>query len=179
MTDQISYGGPAWIVAYVDANAEKDVAAEIAQAGYGVYLPVQRMRGKPGRPIVTRPLFPRYVFAEVDHGSDWGHVRHVRGVVDVVTNDGRPCRVPAALLQRLWRAEAYGAFDYTKSAKDPFQPGEEVRIGAGTFSGFNAVIERYVAKMRSATASKRVKVLLEFMGAMRELEIDVCDLETI
>lgn len=176
----ISYHSPSWIAVYVDTGTEMDVEAELAMSGYGIYLPLERVNGKPGRPHKLRPLFPGYVFAECMIESDeWGSICGIKGVIDVLQNGGRPSRISAGIVQGLMRAEAYGGFDYRRSAPAPFAVGEEVRIGAGMFSGFNAVIEKYVAKIRSATASKRVKVLLEFMGAMRSLELEVCELERL
>jgi transcription antitermination factor NusG len=176
----IGYSSPSWIAVYVETGAEMDVQAELAMAGRSVYLPLERINGKPGKPHKLRPLFRGYVFAEVMvERDDWGDICGVKGVIDVLCQNGKPWRIPSGAMSAIMRTEAYGGFDYRKSAKVPFDVGETVRIGAGMFSGFNAVIQKYVAKIRSATASKRAKVLLEFMGAMRSLEIDVCELERL
>lgn len=178
--EPISYREPAWLVVATAPRAEKDAAAEIAQAGFDVFLPIERRRGKPGRPMVSKPLIPRYVFVGVDlYRQDWGSIKHLDGVVDVMANNGIPSRVPTTIIEKLWKSEAYGGFDYTRAGPGLFEIGETVRIGEGIFTGFNATISKFVAKMRSSTAAKRARVLLEFMGAMREVDIDVCELEKL
>jgi transcription antitermination factor NusG len=178
--ERLSYSGLAWLVVATAPRAEKEAAAEIAQAGFGVYLPLEKRRGKPGRPNVSTPLIPRYVFAGVDlYKQDWGVLKHLDGVVDVMANNGIPSRVPTAGVEKLWKSEAYGGFDYTQASPSLFAIGETVRIGEGIFTGFNARISKFVAKMRSTSAVKRARVLLEFMGAMREVDLDVCELEKL
>jgi transcription antitermination factor NusG len=172
--------GPAWLVVATQPRAEKDTAAELAMAGFDVYLPLEKRRGRPGRPQVSTPLIPRYVFAGVDLlRQDWGLLRHLDGVVDVIANNGTPSRVPTSVVEKLMKSEAYGGFDYTQAGPGLFSIGETVRVGGGIFTGFNARIAKFVAKMRSTTAVKRARVLLEFMGAMREVDLDVGELEKI
>lgn len=170
----------AWLVVATAPRAEKDAAAEIAMAGFDVYLPLEKRRGRPGRPQVSTPLIPRYVFAGVDLlRQDWGLLKHLDGVVDVLANNGTPSRVPTGSIEKLMKSEAYGGFDYTQPGPGLFVVGETVRIGEGIFTGFNARISKFVAKMRSTTAVKRARVLLEFMGGVREVDLDVCELEKI
>jgi transcription antitermination factor NusG len=54
-----------------------------------------------------------------------------------------------------------------------------VRVTDGPFAGFNALIIEFIAKMRSATASKRAKVLLNFMGQATRIDLPVTSLEKL
>jgi hypothetical protein len=45
-----------------------------------------------------------------------------------------------------------------------------VRISEGFFSGYHALVQEFIGKMKSSTASKRAKVALEYFGRMTTLE---------
>ena len=175
-----SWTQPAWLVVATEPRAEKAVSVEIHEAGFGVYLPLERRRGKPGRPNVSGPIFPGYVFAQADvDRDDWGALRHLDGVIDVLMNCSRPSRLSSGVVHALMKAEGYGLFDRTTVSPSQFEIGETVRLGTGPFAGFNAVIQEFVAKLKSTTASKRAKVLFDFMGRMTVMELPVVELEKI
>lgn len=178
--DLASWARPIWTVVAAEPRAERDVSVEIHGAGFGVYLPLERRRGKPGRPAVSVPLFPGYVFAQVDlDRDDWGALRHLDGVIDLLMAGAVPGRVPGAAVEAMMRAEAYGLFDRTTHAPSQFQVGEQVRLSTGPFAGFHAVITEFIGKLRSATASKRAKVLVQFLGRATAMELPVVDMEKL
>ena len=177
------YGSKLWHIAYVEPRAEKDVCASIAKdIGFGVFMPMERFRPQPGAPTVSRPLFQRYVPIEVDpYREDWQAILDVDGVVDVLRMPGSdvPGYVAQAKINLLMRAEAVGIFDRTTVKPNHFQINEMVRVTDGPFAGFNALIVEFMAKMRSATASKRAKVLLNFMGQATRIDLPVTSLEKL
>lgn len=178
-----SYSGPLWHVVYVEPRYEADVREDMTKLGFETYAPMENrwgaVRGR--KVIIHRPLFPRYVFAAVDHyRQDWGDLVHVDGVIDVLgrpDNDfAPPSYVPASWIFAMQKAEQAGVFDRTVNNASKFKVGERVRVEDGPFSGFDAVIQEFIAKLKSATASKRAKVLVAFMGRMSAIEIDVASL---
>lgn len=177
------YAGPLWHIAFVEPRAEKDVCADIARnLGFGVFMPMERFRPAPGCAPISRPLFQRYVPVEVDPGrEDWQAILEVNGVVDVLRMPGSdvPGYVAQAKIHMLMRAEAVGIFDRTTIKPNHFQLNELVRVTDGPFAGFNALIIEFIAKMRSATASKRAKVLLNFMGQATRIDLPVTSLEKL
>lgn len=177
------YSGPLWHIAYVEPRAEKDVCAAVAKdIGFGVFMPMERFRPAPGMPAISRPLFQRYVPIEVDPDrEDWQAILEVDGVVDVLRMPGSdvPGYVSQAKIHLLMRAEAFGIFDRTAIKPNHFQLNELVRVTDGPFAGFNALIVEFIAKMRSATASKRAKVLLNFMGQATRIDLPVTSLEKL
>ena len=111
--------------------------------------------------------------------DDWRAVLDVDGVEDVLRNNDVPSRVPVAWIDRLRKLEEFGTFDRRKNGPTPFEIGEMVRLSEGPFSGLNARIEGFVAKLKSSTASKRVRVLLDFLGQQTRMEVDVVVLEKV
>ena len=182
-----SYSGPLWHVAMVETRGEIDVAKDIYDTlRYPVFVPAERVwtvsRGR--RVIACKPMFSGYIFPRVDpYREDWQRILDIDGVIDVlgkpVSNHGRPSYVPTVWVDAMRRAQDMGAFDRTKIAPDGFKINDMVRVSEGPFAGFNAVITEFIAKMRSATASKRAKLLVAFMGRMTAIEMDVTALEKI
>lgn len=185
MTAQTSdRSGPGWFVAMVEPRAEAKVGKGIRdELGLETYCPVERLKDrKRGRKViqVIRPLIPGYVFVAFNPLRDeWQAIEHVDGVVDLLCNDDIPSRIPTAWVEATQRAEAYGVFDRTKTAPNGFKIGDKVKVGEGPFAGHMALIEEFLAKLKSATASKRAKVLVSFMGRMTAIELPVEALERV
>lgn len=182
-----SFNGPLAHVCYVETSSEIEVAEDIHdECGFPVFVPAERVwtvrRGR--RVQACRPLFSGYVFPIVDpYRQDWSRLKHVDGVIAVLgepaTEDGVPSYVPSAWVDAMRKAQDMGVFDRTTPLPDGFVIGEEVRISDGPFAGWNAEIAGFVAKMRSATAKKRAKLLVQFMGRMCSTEVDVTALEKL
>ena len=171
-----------WLVVYTEPRAENRAKIGIEEVGHEVFLPLEKLRQRIEKrnlwKQIERPVFSRYIFARPPAPDAWGQIPSIDGVVDVLRNNDRPSRVPAAFIDALRKAESYGVFDRTQNSPDPFEIGELVRVSAGPFAGHNAVIE-LIAKIKSTTAKKRAKVLLNFMGRKTSLDVDVCDLEKL
>lgn len=183
-----SYSGPLWHVVQVEPWAELRVAKDIRdELGFPTYVPCERVwRVKRGRKIdAARPLFSGYDFVQVHpYRQEWQALLGIEGIVDVlgrpaIDTHGMPSHVPAAWVEMIRKMEDCGVFDRTKAEPDKFKLGETVRISDGIFAGFNAEIQGFVAKMRSATAKKRAKLLVQFMGRMCAAELDVTALEKL
>ncbi len=173
----VSYSGPLWHVVYTDTRAEKRAELAIKEAGYQPYCPVERLRAKYGSEPRERALFSRYVFVPVDpYRQDWQNLYDIDGVSDVLCNNGHPSHVPSSWIEALKKADACGIFDRTGS-KALFEIGEIIRVAEGPFAGFNGVIEEFIMKLKSATATKRAKVLIGFMGRLSSVEVPLMSLE--
>lgn len=161
-----------WRVAYTAPRAESRVREDITDTlGYQVYAPVElRVVVQRGRKVdVAKPLFPRYIFVRGHTGL--GNIKGVSEILDGGVSD--------AWIDAMRKAEACGVFNRTTANASSFRVGERVRVSDGAFRGFDAVIQEFIAKLRSATARKRAKVLVSFMGRMTATEIDVTDLEKL
>jgi transcription antitermination factor NusG len=185
-TERRSYSGPLWHVAAVETSHEISIAEAIhEELGFAVFVPAERVwtvrRGK--RVPTVRPLFAGYIFPRVHpYRDDWQSLLNVDGVINVLgrpTDEGRPSFVPSAWIEAMQKAQELGAFDRTKIEPDGFDLHEVVRISEGPFSGFNAEIVGFIAKLRSATARKRAKLLVQLMGRMSSVEMDVTALEKL
>jgi len=165
--------GRAWYVAICHPQQEP-VAVEYArERGYDAFTPmavtVRVVRGKRVRRRL--PLFRGYIFVCLDIEADgWGEliedIGRPSGIRELLPTTGIPLSVNALVIDRLRRAEEAGAFDFS-APSSTFSEGDQVEIKEGPFAGI-------IALVRSASAHKRVKVLLEKMGT---IDIDACFLE--
>ncbi len=173
--------GIAWHVVYTSPQGEGIANKSIRALGFDAYMPLERtVRIVRRRKVeVERPLFSRYLFVGVEMLDDWKAVLDLDGVEDVLRNNDIPSRVPVAWIEMLRKLEGLGSFDRRKNAPTPFQIGEMVRVSAGPFSGLNARIESFAARLKSASKEQRAKVLLDFLGQQTRMEMDVVSLERL
>ena len=168
-----------WLVAYCAPALELEVIANIERAGGQAWTPCQWVarfsRGK--KFLRMRPLFPRYVFA--DEPGEWRWLEDVDGVEQILTNNGRPLRVPGEIVAVLQRAESTGIFDSPTAALGRLELGDRVKILDPQFFGKRGVVAEFCARMRSASQQKRAKVLISALGRMVRVEVAVGSLEKL
>lgn len=166
--------GLGWFVVYTQIKCEVRARMGIEAKGIRSYLPMTSKTRKYRNitETIKRPVFTRYLFVQFDPAAPgWRDaIESVDGVDELLSNDMKPMRVPAAVIEAVQRAEANGVFDMTR--KCAFKIGEKVRIAEGPFMGF-------IGRVRSASANKRAGILLEFMGRFSPVEIPLGDLEKI
>lgn len=182
MTENRSFAGPLWHVAYVETSTEIQTAQDIHDTlGFPVFVPAERVwtvrRGR--RVQACKPLFEGYIFPCVDpYRQDWSRLRGVDGVIDVLgaprDREGIPSYIPTAWIDAMRKAQEMGVFDRTTPLPDGFKVGDIVTITEGPFAGLQAEIISFIAKMRSATAKKRAKLLAAVLG---RFEMDITSLE--
>lgn len=154
--------GNAWFVICCYAKQEADAKSDIESLGYEVWYPeerrivIQRQR----KVEILRPLFPGYIFVSFDREKHaWASINDLDGVFCVMTNGNLPMRVHDIVMEQLRRAQEAGAWDRTNPASN-FKINELVEIaGDGPFAGLTA-------RIKSATAKKRVKILLESLATI-------------
>lgn len=139
--------------------------------GFEVHWPrlVDRV---PRKDDVLRPLFPGYMFLGVEEGQRWNKALGVNRVVGLVglREFGRPTPVPGIIVERLIaRAGAIDLpIDETPEARSSkprrAMNSGKVRICEGPFEGFEGML-------REDNGEARVRVLLEVLGAEREIAI--------
>jgi transcriptional antiterminator RfaH len=148
-----------WFAIHTRAHAEKQAAAHLRSQGFTTYLPCYAKRRSHARRIemVQAPVFPRYLFIQMDEQSaPWRVVRSTVGVVDIVRLGERPAPVPAGIVEAIQAREGRdGLVCLARHAA--FNKGERLRIAAGPFQGQTGLFE-------GAGDDERVVILLELLG---------------
>ena len=154
-----------WYLVHSKPREEEVAKTNLERQRYIVYLPLCNLfRRRMGRRLaVIGPLFPRYLFIQLESGvDDWRPIRSTKGVAALVRFGTEPAVVPQALIGMLMARVGPGGI-HTLPDK-ALQPGERVRIRAGVMEGYEAVL---LAK----SACDRVILLLDTLG--KQIRVDV------
>lgn len=155
-----------WYVIQTKPRLESQAQENLSRQGFEVYLPRCRVRRRRrGRWITTvEPLFPRYLFLNVDLDiTNTAMVRSTRGAVGFVRFGGEPCAVSREVIDALFsRADAEtGLHDI---GQHQFKAGDCVMVVDGPFAGIDAV---FVVD----NGEERVVLLLNLLGRTNKVEV--------
>lgn len=162
--------GASWYVVYTRPLREEQTAVALgALPAVRVFYPtLQRLTG--GR-IEREPLFLRYLFIGANLAElGLRQINSTQGVCRLVTFDDTPMPLPdgvvEALHQRVEQLNRRGGL-----LEHGYQPGERVALKSGPLRGLDAIFQG------PQTPSRRVRVLVEFLGQLREVEVEAHLLE--
>ncbi|CUA86457.1 transcription/translation regulatory transformer protein RfaH [Pseudidiomarina woesei] len=156
-----------WYVVRTKPRQETRARQNLENQEIEAFLPeitLQKIRrGK--RTAVTEPLFPGYIFANLDdYAGKFHKVRSTFGVAKMLTFGETPATIPDALIQEMHQINA----DTQQKAQQSAMPqvGEKVEITYGPFKGFMAEIVQLDGESRCIVLlnwlQKEVKATLEF-----------------
>ena len=171
-----------WAVVMTRPASEELAERSIGEAGFRAYLPRyrrmlqgylirdgRRVRTRGPGEIVARPLFPRYLFAELHPGQAEDGLGSARGVDHVLRPHRASLETAPATLVRAEVLEAIrlnvdrGRFDTTGKRTD-IKAGDPVGIDSGDY-------ERLIGELLDLDEKGRAHVLLEFLGRPVRAEV--------
>jgi len=147
------------------------VRDQLRALGIPEFLPVytEESRWTDRIALVTRPLFPGYIFARFDPETDERiEVLRTRGVASILLIDGRPAAIADAEiadLRRLVRAP--------RAVRPcPYVAGSTITVARGPFAGVTGIVTR----VRGATGlTTTLTVPVAILGRSVAVEIDAAD----
>lgn len=148
-----------WCAVNTKVNAEDRAVFHLMRQGFKVMLPKHLKRRAHARKVewVPRPLFPGYLFVEIDpERSPWRAIRSTVGIFDVIRFGERPAPVPEEVIDEIKARQDENGLVKTHDGQS-FKPGEAVRVLQGALGEFEALFE-------SSDDSNRVTVLLNMLG---------------
>lgn len=158
----------AWFVVQTQVNSEAKAERNLLQQGFDVYLPRYLKLRSHARKIdkVPAPLFPRYMFVQVDIAKQrWRSIQSTLGVSHMVFNGSRPASVADNIIETLKaREDERGMIKLGRPAH--IAVGERVRILAGSFVGSLGFFEGMADR-------DRVAILLDFLGRKVRVSLDM------
>jgi transcriptional antiterminator RfaH len=147
-----------WFAVHTQPRAETKAAFHLLRQGYEVYLPtcLKKRRHARKTDIVTRPLFPRYLFVALDTArTGWRAINSTVGVLHVVSDGGRPAPLKEQVIDEIRSRENESG--HVEIAPKPLNRGEKVLIGDGPLKELSAVFDAEDEK-------QRVTLLMDFLG---------------
>ena len=146
-----------WHLVHTKIRQEHVAQSNLERQGYACYLPkikAEKLRAGELK-VIEEPLFPRYLFIQLETGPDaksWAPIRSTLGVSRLVTFGQTPAKIDDDLLESI-RARSESADVQLRH----FAPGEQVVVTQGPFTGVEALY-------RMADGQERVVVLLTILS---------------
>ncbi len=162
-----------WYVVHCRVNSEQRAEINLQRQDYEVWLPLYHKTRRHARRVETvlRPLFPRYLFIQLDLSRQpWRPILSTFGVHNIVADRDGPLAIGDDIIAALrQRANSEGIFEISRRA---FKPGDEVRVQGGPMADLEGIFQ-------SELDTNRVLILLKLMG--REVRVSVAgrDVEPI
>lgn len=161
-----------WYCLRSQPRKQNVAASHLRSFGTEVFNPSLRVRrATKGGPIWrTESLFPNYLFARFHLSESFRRVRYAFGVSDIVKFGRDFCTIPdeeICALQTQW-----GGAELLEPA-DEIAPGDTVKLTGALFHGMEATV------ICLLPARQRIKVLLEFLGGLKETEVEAAHVVSV
>jgi transcriptional antiterminator RfaH len=161
-----------WFCVRTQTKREHIAAKHLRELeGVEVFCPRVRYRKATRRGKIwwMEPLFPGYLLAKFDRDEMERAVMFCQGVRGLVRFGTEIPDVPDAAVRNLIRQvhEQSGGEGEMITVVPTISVGDEVEVATGPFRGMKGVIRSV------APATERVKVLLEFLGQIQPVDLDL------
>jgi len=148
-----------WCVVYTNVNKETIAEKNLIGQNFITYMPKYKKIISHARKISTviKPLFPRYLFVNVDLAAQrWPIINSTYGVNAIISMEGKPVIISEEIINKIKLCEKpdenINVVPYSFMTK-----GDEVNILEGVFSGKKGIFN-------GLTDDNRVKVLFNLLG---------------
>jgi len=168
--EMIAIPKAAWYAAYTRPKHEKRVALQLEERRIEAFLPTYQSirRWKDRRKLLELPLFPSYVFVQIDAQNRLDLLR-LPGVLGLVSFRGRPAPVEPAEIENL----RHGLSNRTVVHPHPYlKEGRRVRVRCGAMAGVEGVLVR-------SRDRARVVLSISLLQRSMSVEIDEADVEPV
>ncbi|VAW71360.1 Transcriptional activator RfaH [hydrothermal vent metagenome] len=166
-----SESGAKWYLVYTKPRDEQLAESNLIRQGYRVYLPLirnrRRFRGK--LKAFIEPMFPRYLFIQLDKDTDnWAPVRSTYGVSSMVYFGLKPAQIPNEIVEILTsHADENSIYQIPD---EEYCKGDKLMIVDGLMAGLEGVF-------LCDNTKERVDLLLDYLGKQTEVNVSIHDIE--
>lgn len=157
----------AWCVVNTLPNQEMRAEANLLRQGFRAWLPAIRRFRRHARKVdvVRAPLFPGYLFVELDLDRDgWSPINSTYGVRRLLAQNMRPEALPGRFVTDLQRSVGGDGACIIEPERPGLTPGMRVRIDRGPFADC-------IATILNIAPRERVHLLLEILGGRAKMTI--------
>jgi transcriptional antiterminator RfaH len=126
-------------------------------------------RGHEKNKEVIEPLFPGYIFVKFNPEDSQGTVKSTRGVLHLVSKNGKAVDVDHKVIDEL---KALGPDGILSMLDEELKVGAKIKVIRGIFAGSEGEV------LKLATPQKRIAVLLTLLGAQQSVEMPIDDVAT-
>ena len=167
MSLEIVEDAPCWYALHTNPNQESRAYSNLRGWNIEAFAPrIKERRINPFNGVstfVTRPLFPRYIFARFSVNALLHKIMFTRGVASVVSFGGRPTPVADEIIEVI---QLQVGEDGCVKIGETFKYGDRVMIKEGPLKNFVGIFER------EFNQSERVRLLLTAVSYQTHLEVE-------
>lgn len=159
--------GPQWYAIHTKAKDEERAASNLMVLGVDTLAPkiherqYNQFTNVPR--LVTKSLFPRYIFARFDASRLLGKVRYTRGVHSIVSIDYNPVVVDEDVIAMI--KERMNEDGFVRLGEE-LRPNDKVIITSGALKNFEGVFEQRLK------GSDRITILLTTITFQGRISIE-------
>lgn len=124
-------------------------------------------RGHEKNQLVIEPLFPGYLFIKFVPEDYHGSVRSTRGVLHLVSKNGKAVEVDSQVIAEL---QALGPEGILSLLDAELKLGSKIKVIRGIFAGSEGEV------IKLANSQKRIAVLMSLLGAEQAVELSSEDI---
>jgi transcriptional antiterminator RfaH len=160
-----------WYCLHTKPKKERQVDEILRNQGITTYLPTRHEIKKRHLVATGEPLFPRYLFAQVDLPKvGISAIAYTPGLTSMVSFCGEPAVVADEIIEYLQQREEKGT---GPEVYGRFLPGERVVVKTGPVKGIEAVFDSRLS------GTGRVRILLKILGQQTPAEVSEDWLEKV
>lgn len=159
-----------WVLIYTKARQEIKANDNLRRQGFKTFLPLIAPTNKNSEFKSMEPVFPRYLFAQIDFGSEnWTSIKSSYGVSHMVMFGEKFTAIPNDIIKLIQdKLDESGIYKEDVSIVD-YQEGDSVTIKHGRFAGIDAIF-------LSNKSKDRVRLLLKLLNTTIISEITKSDI---
>ena len=155
----------AWYTVYTQSSKESIAEANLINQGFDCFLPKYLKTRRHARKVdsVLKPLFPRYLFVNLDlEQQRWRSINGTLGVNCLLCNGETPLVVPKGVVDAI---QTRVSGDGTVNLEAPrFKPGQTLRVLEGPFADLEGLFE-------CVDDNQRITLLLSLLGRQVKVRI--------
>jgi len=162
-----------WYTIYTKPNAEYKVASFLQNHGIEIFLPeVRIINSSVSKPSPKEIFFPCYIFVNICLETEGlSSLQWLPGVRNIVSFDSEPVMIPEYIINEIRQKLKLIDESGNRDSRESFKSGTSVRIISGPFRDMVGQFDR------STSSEDRVQILLEILGRLNRVQIDVSELE--
>lgn len=156
-----------WFVVQTHPRAETKAQRHLLNQNFTTYLPVYRRRIRHARrtEAVLRPLFPNYLFVQLDPDLHrWRSINGTVGVRQILSDGNAPRQVSDSIIDAILARQ--GGDGVIALTPPTFRRGQSVRLTDGAFAEMSALFE----EMRD---DDRAVLLVSLLGRKVRVSVPV------
>jgi len=154
-----------WVLIYTKAKEEKKANENLQRQGFKTFFPLIAPTNKNSEFKSLEPVFPRYLFAQINFELDnWTAIKSSFGVSHIVMFSEKFTSIPNNIIKLIQdKLDESGIYKEDVSVVD-YQKGDHISIKEGGFAGIDAIF-------LSTKSKNRVTLLLKLLNTSVVTEI--------